>query len=43
MRLLLDTHALLWWTLTPERLSEKTRNLLADSNNDWLIATMNYY
>jgi PIN domain nuclease of toxin-antitoxin system len=31
MRLLLDTHALLWWTLTPERLSEKTRNLLADS------------
>lgn len=31
------------WTLTPERLWEKTRNLLADSNNELLLSLANVW
>ncbi len=33
MKLLLDTHVLLWAAAQPERLSAKTRRLLADPQN----------
>ena len=33
MNLLLDTHALIWWLATPERLSEPARNEIADPGN----------
>jgi PIN domain nuclease of toxin-antitoxin system len=33
VRLLLDTHVLLWWLAEPERLSARTRNVLADGEN----------
>ena len=47
MRLLLDTHALLWWFTDDARLSARARNLIADPRNDifvsaasaWEIAT----
>lgn len=47
MRLLLDTHALLWWFTDDERLSAQTRALIADEKNEifvsaasaWEIAT----
>jgi PIN domain nuclease of toxin-antitoxin system len=33
MRLLLDTHALLWWTLDDGRLSASARDAIADAAN----------
>ncbi|MYA32580.1 MAG: type II toxin-antitoxin system VapC family toxin [Gemmatimonadales bacterium] len=47
MRLLLDTHAFLWWIADSGRLSRKVRRLIADETNDiavsaasaWEIAT----
>ena len=47
MRLLLDTHALLWWWGEPELLSERARNLIAQPEHEilasaasaWEIAT----
>lgn len=47
MRLLLDTHALLWWFTDDARLPERVRAVIADEGNDvhvsaasaWEIAT----
>ncbi len=47
MRLLLDTHAFLWWLAGDEQLSSSARNAIADQDNDvfvsaasaWEIAT----
>lgn len=47
MRLLLDTHALLWWFTDDDRLSSIARSAIADESNDvfasaasaWEIAT----
>lgn len=33
MKLLLDTHALLWWLFDDPRLPEKARKLIADNDN----------
>jgi PIN domain nuclease of toxin-antitoxin system len=33
MRLLLDTHILIWWSSNSERLSENVYNLITDANN----------
>ena len=38
MRLLLDTHILLWATIWPERLSSVARSLLEDTANDLLFS-----
>lgn len=38
MRLLLDTHVLIWSTAQPQKLSQKVTNLLADTNNDWVVS-----
>lgn len=38
MRLLLDTHASLWWTGAPERLSQRVSSLLADTNNELFLS-----
>ena len=47
MRLLLDTHAFLWWIVDSERLSQAARQAIADEGNEaqisaasaWEIAT----
>ena len=39
MRLLLDTHALLWWLSDDRRLGEQARDLIADPGNDVLVST----
>ena len=47
MRLLLDTHALLWWFTDDDRLSARVRALIGDQRNEvfvsaasaWEIAT----
>ena len=33
MRLLLDTHVLLWWLAEPERLSAQSKDVVADGDN----------
>lgn len=38
MKLLLDTHALLWWFTDDPRLSARARGLIADMNNEILVS-----
>ena len=38
MRLLLDTHAFLWWLTSSERLSRSARGAIADDANDTLVS-----
>lgn len=38
MRLLLDTHALLWWFTDDERLSAAARQAIADETNDIFVS-----
>ena len=40
MRLLLDTHALLWWAHEPENLSSTAMNLLEDAANEVLVSAV---
>ena len=38
MRLLLDTHAFLWWVINDKRLSQAAGQAIADDDNDVLIS-----
>ena len=38
MRLLLDTHAFLWWVADAPQLSEKARAAIADPENECLVS-----
>lgn len=38
MKLLLDTHALLWWLTDDEQLGPRARELIADPGNDVLVS-----
>ncbi len=38
MRLLLDTHALLWWLSDDRRLGQRARTLIGDAGNDILVS-----
>ena len=38
MRLLLDTHAFLWWLAGSERLSQQSRQAIANEANDVLVS-----
>lgn len=38
MRVLLDTHAFLWWVLEDRRLSPVARDLIADPDTDVLVS-----
>lgn len=38
MRLLLDTHVLIWSAGNPEKLSERVRTLLLNTNNSWIVS-----
>ncbi len=38
MNLLLDTHTFIWWSLTPERLSQRVSSLLADPSNNLILS-----
>ncbi|MCY4376275.1 MAG: type II toxin-antitoxin system VapC family toxin [Spirochaetaceae bacterium] len=38
MRILLDTHALLWWLAGSDRLSKVARGAIADDANDVLVS-----
>lgn len=38
MRVLLDTHALLWWNLDDDRLSESVRDLIRDGRTEVVVS-----
>lgn len=38
MRILLDTHAFLWWIAADRRLSARARKLIADGRNELLLS-----
>ena len=38
MRVLLDTHAFLWWITEDRRLSARAREVMADGGNDLLLS-----
>ena len=39
MRLLLDTHVLLWWLSDDRKLAKNARNIIANSSNDVLVSS----
>jgi len=39
MRVLLDTHALLWWLFDDRRLSDRARQAMEDGANDVLVSS----
>lgn len=39
MKLLLDTHAFLWWITDDDRLSERAGELIADGSNDVYLSS----
>jgi PIN domain nuclease of toxin-antitoxin system len=39
MRILLDTHALLWWLLDDPRLTERARAMIAAAGNEVLVSS----
>ncbi len=43
MRLLLDTHALLWWLNDDEKLGARTRGLISDPANDVFVSTVSLW
>ncbi len=43
MRLLLDTHALLWWLSDDSRLGQPARDLIADPANDVLVSVVSLW
>ena len=38
MKLILDTHVFIWWTLTPEKLSSTVINLINNDDNRLLLS-----
>lgn len=40
MKLLLDTHAILWWLLGDQRLGAKARDAIADNDNQVLVSSV---
>lgn len=40
MKLLLDTHVLLWWLDDPSKISESTRKQIADLENEVLVSAV---
>ncbi len=43
MKLLLDTHTLLWWLSDDSRLGSRTRMLIADPGNDILVSVATFW
>jgi PIN domain nuclease of toxin-antitoxin system len=43
MQYLLDTHALLWWLTTPDKLSTKAQNIIKDKSNVIYISSASFW
>ena len=43
MKILLDSHAVYWWTIGSDRLSTKARSLIEDKTNVILVSAVSFY
>lgn len=43
MKVLLDSHAVYWWTIGSNRLSTKARSLIEDKANSILVSAVTFY
>ncbi|MBA9036221.1 PIN domain nuclease of toxin-antitoxin system [Rhizobium leguminosarum] len=43
MKALLDSHAVYWWTIDSDRLSQKARSLIEDKANTILVSAVSFY
>ncbi|MDI5929756.1 type II toxin-antitoxin system VapC family toxin [Rhizobium leguminosarum] len=43
MKALLDSHAVYWWTIGSDRLSQKARSLIEDKVNTILVSAVSFY
>jgi len=43
LKILLDTHALLWWLADGDELGENARELIADPANDILVSMVSFW
>lgn len=43
MKVLLDSHAVYWWTIGSDRLSTKARSLIEDKANSVLVSAVSFY
>lgn len=43
MKLLLDSHAVYWWTIGSDRLSPRVRSLIEDRANTVLVSAVSFY
>lgn len=43
MKLLLDSHAVYWWTIGSDRLSNKARSLIEDKSNTIFVSAVSFY
>ena len=43
MKILLDSHAVYWWTIGSDRLSTKARSLIEDKANGVLVSAVSFY
>lgn len=43
MKVLLDSHAVYWWTIGSDRLSDKARALIEDKANTVLVSAVSFY
>ena len=43
MKILLDSHAIYWWTIGSERLSSRARSLIEDKANIIMVSAVSFY
>jgi PIN domain nuclease of toxin-antitoxin system len=43
MQYLLDTHVILWWFTTPEKISTKARKLIKDKSNNIFLSSASFW
>ncbi len=43
MKILLDSHAIYWWTIGSDRLSTRVRTLIEDKANAILVSAVSFY
>lgn len=43
MKILLDSHAIYWWVIGSDRLSEKARALIEDRSNSVFVSAVSFY
>lgn len=43
MEYLLDTHVLLWWLTTPDKINKKSRNIIKDKSNTVFISSASFW